>query len=179
MEDVLENWLEIGTIVGSQGLQGEVKVLPNTDFPERFQKKGTRWLKGQGMVELQSIELQRGRYVPHKNLYIVKFAGIDNRNQADDLKGYQIYVPTVDRPTLAPGEFHLLDLIGLTVYLQTTGEAIGVIKSMVWAGNDLLEVQSNTSQKVFLIPFVEEIVPIVNIAEKRVEINPPQGLLDL
>lgn len=183
-----EGWLEIGKIVSPQGLAGELRVYPNTDFPERFLQPGQRWLLRPGETEPQSIELLAGRYIEGKNLYVVEVAGIEDREQAEALRGSRFLVPEGDRPQLAEGEYHVLDLLGLKVFNQPTQEFVGTVVDVISAGNDLLEVklyqpneeQSKAkSQKTVLIPFVNEIVPVVDLAAKRVEIIPPPGLLEL
>lgn len=183
-----EDWLEIGTIVSAQGLKGEVRVYPESDFPERFEKPGERWLLHPKETELRSIELLSGRYIPHKNLYIVKLAGVNDRNQAEELQGSKLMVPASDRPTLEADEYHVLDLVGLEVFNQLNGEKIGVVIDLIPAGNDILLVSPNDSSEAsekgakkteILIPFVQEIVPVVDLANKRIEINPPLGLLEV
>lgn len=183
-----EDWLEIGTIVSAQGLKGEVRVYPESDFPERFEKPGERWLLHPKETEPRSIKLLSGRYIPHKNLYIVKLAGVNDRNQAEELQGCKLMVRASDRPTLEANEYHILDLVGLEVFNQLNGESIGVVKDLIPAGNDLLIVSPNESSVVgepgkrkseILIPFVKEIVPIVDLENKRIEINPPPGLLEI
>lgn len=176
----MDDWLEIGIIVASQGLKGEVRVSSESDFPERFEKSGKRWLQSPDGKSLQEIQLEKGRYVPGKNLYIVKFQGIDERNQADALRGYKILVAKSDRPHLEADEYHVGDLLELEVYNQLTGELIGTVNDIFVAGNDLLEVKLDRDpEKTVLIPFVKEIVPVVNLTAKRLEINPPRGLLEI
>ena len=68
----LDDWLEIGKIVSAQGLTGELRVYPHTDFPERFEEPGKRWLLRPGETELESVELLHGRYIENKNLYVIK-----------------------------------------------------------------------------------------------------------
>ncbi|MGB3203938.1 MAG: ribosome maturation factor RimM [Crinalium sp.] len=182
-------WLEIGTIVAPQGLNGEMRVYPTSDFPERFEEPGTRWLLKPGETEPQPIELLGGYYLAGKNLYVVELAGIENRSQVEELRGYQLMVQQSDRPTLAEDEYHIIDLVGAEVFNQLTGENLGVVISVISAGNDLLEVKphpiSSPHQgkqkpaKNILIPFVKEIVPVVDIVQKRIEINPPPGLLTI
>ncbi|MEB3311229.1 MAG: ribosome maturation factor RimM [Snowella sp.] len=193
-----EEWLEIGIIVAPQGLQGEVRVLSSSDFPERFTQKGTRWLQSPKGETPQAVKLSSGRYLDGKNLYIVKLAEIQNRTQAESLRHYRLLVPASDRLPVEDDEYHVADLIGLEVYDQQTGELIGIVKDVFSAGNDLLEVQltpefmskkstkeqeeietQKVSGKRILVPFVKAIVPIVEINNKRIEINPPTGLLDL
>ncbi len=136
-------WLEIGTIISPQGLDGEVRVYPNSDFPERFEEPGQRWLLRPGQTEPQPIKLLGGRYISSKGLYVVEFAGVKDRNQAEALRGCRLLVRQSDRPALGEDEYHVLDLIGLEVFNQLSGEILGTVVDVIPAGNDLLEVQLN------------------------------------
>ena len=205
-QTVSDEWLEVGTIVSPQGLQGEVKVLSLSDFPERFEKKGQRWLRSPKRETPQLVTLQYGRNIPGKNLYIVKLVEINSREQAETLRNYKLLVPVSDRVPIAKDEYHVADLIDLGVYLQETGELVGHVRDIFSTGHDLLEVELipklipeviletlpemeeaiaeeeivvNKKPKTILIPFVMTIVPVVDIANKRIEITPPAGLLDL
>jgi 16S rRNA processing protein RimM len=170
-------WLEVGKIVAAQGLKGEVRIYPNTDFPERFEQPGTRWLLRPGEQTPEPIELLSGRYVSNKGLYVVQFAGINDRNQAEALRDCRLIVPETDRPPLEEGEFHVIDLLGLVVIDQASQQSIGTVTDVIPAGNDLLEVELTTGKKV-LVPFVEAIVPVVDLEQRRVEITPPPGLIE-
>jgi 16S rRNA processing protein RimM len=176
-----DGWLEIGTIVAAQGLNGEMRVYPDTDFPERFEVPGARWLLRPGFMQPEQIELLSGRYVEGKNLYIIELEGIKNRNQAEEMRGCKLLVSEDDRPELGEDEYHILDLVGLRVFMS--GDFIGTVVNLIPAGNDLLEVelfnQKEGKKKTVLIPFVREIVPVVDIENQRAEITPPEGLLEL
>ncbi|MBE9240110.1 ribosome maturation factor RimM [Synechocystis salina] len=174
-----ENWLEIGTIVAPQGIQGEVRVLSASDFPERFLTKGQRWIRKTAQDTPQPLTLKKGKQIPGKNLYILRFAEITDRNQAEALVNYQLLVPATDRLPLEPGEFHVTDLLGLIVYDHNNGDRLGIVTDFYSAGNDLLGVTLDKSpDKEVLIPFVEAIVPTVELAEQRLEIKTIPGLLD-
>ncbi len=170
-------WMEIGTIVAPQGLKGEVRVYPHSDFPERFEVAGERWLYSNNQAEPESVQLQRGYGLPGKDMYVVKLKAIDNRQQAESLRNKMLVVPAADRLALGAGEYHVADLIDLPVFLQATGEQVGIVKDLVSLGHDLLVVK--TATKEVWIPFVPEIVPVVDMAQRRIEITPPAGLLDL
>ncbi|MDJ0687260.1 MAG: ribosome maturation factor RimM [Xenococcaceae cyanobacterium MO_188.B32] len=207
-EQLKKEWLEIGTIVSPQGLRGELRVYPNSDFPERFLEPGIRWLQHPETGEIESIELLGGRYIPKKNLYIIVIEGIENRDRAEELRNYKILVDQSDRPTLEEDEYHVADLINLEVYHQQTREKIGIVIDVFTAGNDLLEVKlhqqpvvetkpardlSQISRKskrkkqkkpqnkpaTIFIPFVKEIVTVVDIPNNKIEITPPEGLLEI
>ncbi len=173
-----QQWLEIGHIVGPHGLQGEVKVFPDSDFPERFEQPGQRWLLRPGSADPEEIELRHGRYLSKKRLYVVQLAGVTYRDQAEALRGATIMVPISDRPPLASGEFHLLDLVGLTVIDHHKQEIVGTVISIANAGNDLLEIQlKHHPTTTALIPFVKEIVTTVDLQNRQIQIEPPAGLL--
>ncbi len=223
-----QDWLLIGRIVGAHGLNGHVKVYAESDFPERFTKPGDRWLqKPNGEPTL--VRLTSGRYLDGKNQYLVKLAGVDHRDQAEGLRQALLLVPAGDRLSLEPDEFHVGDLIGLTVVMHSDQSVLGTVTNVFTMGHDMLEVTMTSpvispedlaasaaaenaeatklmddalhpstrnkaarklklqvrkktkpeKPKTLLIPFVEEIVPVVNIAAGRIEITPPPGLLDL
>ena len=200
-EQVTNEWLEIGTIVAPQGLRGQLRVSSHTDFPERFEQPGQRWLQCDQKMQPEAVELLAAYQIPGKNLYVIELAGIEDRTQAETLRGCKLLVPSSDRPELEEDEYHVSDLINLEVYNQLIGENIGVIIDVLWAGNDLLEIKlyekyavkevaksetktnkkgKKKQQKVrVFIPFVKEIVPVVDLQAGRIEIAPPPGLLEL
>jgi 16S rRNA processing protein RimM len=187
-----ENWLEIGTIVAPQGLEGELRVLSVSDFPERFQKRGIRGIQGAQGGEIREITLLRGRELPGKNVYVIKLEGVENREQAEALRGYKLWANKLEKPRLKADEYHVSELVNLEVYHHLTGEKIGVVVDIFWAGNDILAVQleanlasvkkkspSPDSAATALVPFVKEIVPLVDLKAARIEIAPPPGLLEI
>jgi 16S rRNA processing protein RimM len=187
-----ENWLEIGTIVAPQGLEGELRVLSVSDFPERFQKRGIRGIQGTQGGEIREITLLRGRELPGKNVYVIKLEGVENREQAQALRGYKLWANKLEKPRLKADEYHVSELVNLEVYHHLTGEKIGVVVDILWAGNDILAVQleanlasvkkkspSSDSGARALVPFVKEIVPLVDLKAARIEIAPPPGLLEI
>jgi len=170
-------WMTIGKIVGAQGLKGELRVNPRSDFPERFTKPGQRWLQRKNEPPV-AIEILGGRQLPGKSLYIIRISKVNDRNAAEALLGTDLVVPSNSRPNLAKNEFHLMDLVGLKVKLNENTIPIGVVKDLLTAGNDLLEIELNEGKQV-LVPFVQAIVPIVNLQEGWILITPPPGLLEL
>ncbi|NOL48081.1 16S rRNA processing protein RimM [Synechococcus sp. MIT S9220] len=173
-----EEWLAVGTVVGAQGLRGELRVNPASDFPERFTKPGPRWLRHKDATP-QAMLLTSGRQLPGRSLFVVRFKGIDSRSAAEALVGQKLLVSSTDRPELEEGEFHLLDLVGLEARLNANDNAVvGTVSDLISGGNDLLEITRPDGRKL-LIPFVEQIVPEVHQTEGWLLITPPPGLLDL
>ena len=173
-----EEWLTVGKIVGVQGLQGELRVNPASDFPERFTTPGPRWLRSRKGGEPTEIKLRKGRQLPGKSLFVVRFDGVNNRSGAEALVGQELLVPADDRPELEEGEFHLLDLIGLEARLSPEGAVVGTVSDLISGGNDLLELTTADGRKL-MIPFVEAIVPDVHLEEGWLLLTPPPGLLEL
>ena len=171
-------WLTVGQIVGAQGLKGDLKINPSSDFPERFLNPGPRWLNGRKGEQPKEVQLQRGRQLPGRSLFVVHLEGIDDRSAAEALVGRKFLVMADDRPELGDGEFHLLDLIGLEVHLDPDGDPIGTVSDLISTGHDLLEI-TRQDGKIQLVPFVEAIVPEVHLKDGWLLLTPPPGLLDL
>jgi 16S rRNA processing protein RimM len=172
-----DDWIVIGKVVAAQGLKGEIRVLSYSDFPERFEKPGRRWLSTSEKDLPRPIEMISGRSLPSKtNVYIVRIEGVSDRTGAEALCNNLLMVEKSDRPKLAPNEFLILDLIGCSVFDQPTGKYLGEVTDIMSAGNDLLEVTKEG--RVALIPFVTEIAPVVDLGQKRIEVLPPTGLVD-
>lgn len=180
-----EDLIEIGTIVAPHGIKGEVKVYPDSDFPERFETPGKRWLKRPNVEELELVTLKKGYYLPGKHRYVLTLKEVTDRNQAEALKKSKLFAPMRDRPQLEEDEYHVSDLIDLKVIDQQTGKLIGTIVDIYAAGNDLLVVQLDKqfaedmgSKHEVLIPFVKALVPIVDIKQEQIEVTLPSGLLE-
>lgn len=183
--------IEIGTIVSPHGIKGEVKVYTDSDFPERFKTPGKRLLKRPNQNRYEWVTLKRGYYLPGKGLYVVSFEEVQDRNEAEALRKSKLFVEKRDRPTLEENEYHFDDLLNLAVIDQETSEKIGHVVDIYVAGNELLVVKLD---KVFLekhfskqfppkhqvlIPFVQNIVPIIDLENGKLELKLPPGLLEL
>lgn len=174
-----DRWLVIGTIVAAHGIQGEIKVLSESDFPERFTNKGKRWLRELSTSQPRPILLKKGRQVPGKNVFVVRLEGIENRNQAEALVSQQLLVSPDNKPTLATDEYYVSDLIGKAVHDKKTQEQIGTVTDFYAVGNDLLAITLTTNpEKTVLVPFVAAIVTGVDLQNNCIELDPPPGLLD-
>ena len=172
-----DDWLPVGKVVGAQGLKGELRINPASEFPERFTEPGARWLKARGKPP-KEIELKSGRQLPGKSVFVVRFEGIDSREAAEALIDQTLMVPADDRPELEEGEYHLLDLVGLEARLSADGEAIGTVSDLISGGNELLELKTPDG-RTLMVPFVEAIVPEVHLDDGWLLITPPAGLLEL
>ena len=175
-----DKWLVVGLITSCHGINGQVKIKSLSDFEERFLKPGIRWLQKENEPP-SKIELSSGFKQPGKETFIIKFQGINNRDDAEQLKKYKILVKTNKLPKLKKEEFHLLELINLKVKTLENNQLkiIGKIINLENEKNNLLVIELYKNKKKVLIPFVKEIVPIVDIKNNFIIVNPPKGLLEL
>ena len=173
-----DDWLMVGKLVGAQGLRGELKLNPASDFPERFTTPGPRWLRSRKGETPTEIQLKSGRQLPGRSLFVLRLQGVNDRAAAEALVGKELLVQADDRPELEDGEFHLLDLVGLEARLAEAGEIVGTVSDLISGGNDLLEIK-RPNGKTLLVPFVDAIVPEVHLDEGWLLLTPPPGLLDL
>ena len=173
-------WLVVGLITSCHGINGQLKVKSLSDFEERFLKPGIRWLQKENEPP-SKVELTSGFKQPGKENFIIKFQGINDRNHADQFRKYKVLVKANKLPNLKKEEFHLLELINLKVKILDNNEykIIGKVINLENEKNNLLVIQLSKNQKKVLIPFVEEIVPLVDVKNNFLIIDPPNGLLEL
>lgn len=111
----------------------------------------------------------------HRNRFLVKFADVDDRETAETLRG-PLYVPASDARPLEAGEFWEHDLQGLEVVHAQTGDVVGTVAHVLEGpAQDLLVLDTPSGER--MVPFVSEIVVAVDVDARRVEIDPPEGLL--
>jgi len=175
-----KEWLTVGLITSCHGINGQVKVKSLSDFEERFLKPGIRWLQQENKPP-SKIELISGFKQPGKETFIVKLQGINTRNHAEQLKKFKILVKTDKLPKLKREEFHFLEHINLEVKTLENNELkiIGKVINLEKEKNNLLVIELFKNQKKVLVPFVKEIVPLIDIKNNFIIINPPNGLLEL
>ncbi len=173
-------WLVVGLITSPHGINGKLKVKSYSDFEERFTKPGIRWIQKEKEIPLE-IELSSGFKQPGKQYFIISLKGINNRNQAENLKEYKILVKVDDIPKLKKEEFHLTELINLKVKILENNKlnVIGKVINLENEKNNLLVIKLLKNNKRVLVPFVKEIIPVVDIENTFLIITPPPGLLEL
>lgn len=182
------DYVVIGEVAKPQGVNGELKVHPFTDWPERFLELTTVYLsspkKGLDKSVISSIveQCERKKVLVedarfHSGCVYLKLQGINSRSDAEQFRGSIIEVPRSDAHKLPDDTYYIFQIIGLKVYLEN-GEMIGkVLDLLSTGGNDVYVVKNEIGQE-FLIPAIKDIVRKINIAEGRLVIRPIPGLLD-
>ena len=175
-----KDWLVIGIITSSHGVDGKLNIKSLSDFKERFTQPGKRWIQ-KNDEEPISYNLTSGFQKPGKESFIISLEGITDRNAADNLKRYKLLVKNNDIPKLKDNEFHLNQLIDLDVKLYVGNEikVVGKVVDLMTENNNLIVIRLNQNNKKVLIPFVKEIVTTIDKKNKYLIIDPPKGLLEL
>jgi len=171
--DSSQDLLAIARVVKPRGIKGEVTCDLLTDFPERFEglEAVTAVMPNNGGTRELTIEehwFQNGRLV-------LKFAGIESMDDAETLRDAEICVSEDEAVELDEGEFFDWQLEGCQV-VTAEGETIGAVTELMrTGGTEILVVKGD---KEYLIPFAESICTEVDIEEKKIIVDPPEGLLE-
>ena len=169
--------LVVGRVVKAHGVTGELVVEVRTDDPDTRFAPGSR-LRARpknGPERIYFVESAR----EHSGRLLVRLTGVADRKAADGLRGNLFLVDTEELPPIDdPDEFYDHQLEGLRV-VTTEGRLVGNVKEVLHtAAAELLSVTSETGAEV-LVPFVSAIVTEVSLANQTIEIDPPDGLLEL
>ena len=164
----------VGRIARAHGRRGEVIVNLETDFPhERFKSGATMYAERDGMLTamtLTTVRFQNGRPV-------VGVQGVETISEAERLAGLQLRVPIEQLARLPPDTFYHHDLIGCEV-VTMNGLVVGTVDAVEGTlGGSRLVVAGSTGE--IQIPLAKDICRTIEVAAKRIVIDPPEGLLDL
>lgn len=169
-------YLKVGRFLGTHGIRGEVRVFPDTDFPEeRFTPGKVLFLQHPSLPSLLSLTIEKSRF--HKQAYLVKFHEWNNINQAEPYKGGTFVVPETDLVAVeeAEGEYYFRDIIGCEV-ITTDGRVVGTVNEILpLPANDVWVVRGE-NRKEILIPYIEDIVKQVDVSKKQIMIEWMEGL---
>lgn len=160
----------VGAILGAFGIKGEVRLKSFCADPAAIADYGPLTSEdGQTVYDLKITG-------PVKGGFGARINGVQYRDQAEDLKGTSLFVLRNALPNLPDDEFYHSDLIGLTV-LDTGGEKIGKIMGVnEYGAGDFLEISSPMEKNPVLMPFTKAAVPTVDLASRKVIIDPPLGV---
>jgi len=174
-----EKWFTVGKLVNTHGIRGEVKVWPQTDFPEvRFAKGSKLTLIDEEKGGRLEVEIVGARL--QKNVYVVKLKGFDNINDVEKYKGWTLKVSENDLVDLAEDEYYYHEIIGCAVVTED-GEELGTVAEILSPGaNDVWVVQGkggNGRPKEILLPVIDEVLRKVDVANKTITVHLLEGLI--
>jgi 16S rRNA processing protein RimM len=168
--------LVVGRIIRPHGVRGELAVEVRTDDPDLRLAPGA--VLATEPEAAGPLTVTQARW--HSGRLLLSFDGVTDRDQADQLRGVMLVVDSADLEDVAdPDEFRDHQLIGLAV-IGPGGEHVGEVADVLHHGQDLLVVAGSGTRAgaEIMVPFVAELVPVVDLEAGRLVIDPPAGLLD-
>jgi 16S rRNA processing protein RimM len=177
-------------VLRPQGRRGEVLAELHTDFPQRFNER--RQLSGLA-ADGNRRELWLEEHWFHKGGVVLKFAGVENISDAAQLAGLELQVPSDERAKLEAGAAYISEIVGCEVWTTRAGkqQLLGTVTEVQFGAGDapLLVIRKPTlspteggkggAPKEMLVPYAAEFVTAANFTERRIEMQLPEGLLEL
>lgn len=164
----------LGRVAKTHGIRGQLSIAGDADSSETLTKLRTVLLKGPG-GELQSFQV--ASISGHGRRYLVKLAGIDHIDQAQQLVGHEVCVRREELPPLPDDEYYWFDLIGLRA-VTVDGRELGSVAEIFATGsNDVYVIRG--AGREFLIPAIAHVVVAIDPTAGTMTIDPLEGLLDL
>ncbi|MCL5256723.1 MAG: ribosome maturation factor RimM [Chloroflexi bacterium] len=162
-------YLLVGEVAGIFGTQGEIKLSPETEFPERFRPGSHIWV---GPEKTKYCVQSARRHRPH---ILLKLEGIDGVEKAEALRGASVFVPTEEAVPLEEGAYYHYQIIGLQVMTQQGDDLGRVTDILVTGSNDVYVVMGKQGE--ILIPATREVVKSISPDTGVMVVEPLAGLL--
>ena len=156
----MENMLTIGTILKPQGIRGEVKIKPYTDYAEDFNGIKRIFLDGEEMKVL-SVRIGAGAV-------FMGLKGVPDRNAAELLRGKDVLIPREEAPDPGEGRYYIADLLGSEV-IGDTGEILGVLKDIRQAATDIYTLEKEGKEIMF--PAVKGVITDLDLENKKITVD--------
>lgn len=165
----LNNYTIVGQIINTRGIKGELKLLPLSTNNNRFKKLNKVFI-GEDLIPQTVKKVQIT-----DNFVYITFEGLDNINDVERYKSCYLYVSDEDRVELEEGEYFIFDIIGCKVF-DTQDNYIGEVVDLIEnPANDIYVIQG---EKQYLVPQVSEFVKEIKVKEKKIIIDPIEGMID-
>ncbi len=163
----------VGVIAKVFGVKGEVKVHSYSRSYDEFEKLDSVLA---GKSEDKAVERKIEKVSPRGNDIYIKFQDVNDRNASEALVGHFLFVEETARKRLAPGEFFVDDIIGMSV-CDSRKKMLGVVRDVVrYPAQDVYLVKTGRSE--VMVPAVRDIICDVDVKNRTIMIDPPEGLFD-
>lgn len=160
----------IGVITSVHGVKGYVKIRTFTNKPSDV-------TTFQNVFDEAGNNYKVSVVFPKKDYLIASLDGINNRNQAEPLRNTKLYIKRSELPTPKNNEFYHADLVGMEARSHD-GSKFGIVKNVVnFGAGDILEIYDVTSEKVVYYPFKKQYVPVIDIVERYITVNPLEEVI--
>lgn len=166
-----KEYLEIGEIVATHGIHGDMRLYPWCDDGD-INKAKKMYLDDKGTYEFEVTYVK-----PHKNIYLLKFKDIDTPESARQFIGKTVYMNRKDIP-IKKGEYFIQDLIGLDVYDEKSEKKFGILYDVANTGaNDIYDIKDDNGMETW-IPAIPQVIKKVDLDNNKMYIFPMKGLFD-
>ena len=165
--------LEIGQIVNTFGIKGEVKVKPFTDDIKRFDK--LKKINIEQKNSKKEYEIENIKY--HKDMVILKLGGIDQIEQAELLRNSYLKIDRNEEEPLEENTYYIVELLGLSVYTEE-GILLGILDDIYNTGSNDIYVVKDSLGKQTLLPAIQDVIKEIDIENQKIIVHVMKGLLD-
>ncbi len=169
---MMQEYLEIGVVVGAHGVHGELRVHPSCDSPSFFKDFSVLYRDAEGQKPVRVLHVRE-----HKNLALLQLEGVDSVETAERLRNKPLFFRRAD-VRLEEGRYFISDLIGCEVYdAEDSGLCYGKLSDVSQPGaNDVWHIRTPDNKEI-LIPVIDDVVKRVDITGRRIEIVMLPGLM--
>ena len=161
----------IAQIGAAHGIRGEVRLRAFTADPLSVARYGALEAENGQRIEIEAVR-------PAKDVLVARLKGITDRNAAERLTSLRLYVARDRLPEPAADEFYHADLVGLAA-ATADGASVGTVKAVHnFGAGDIVEIEPAGGGATLMLPFTEAVVPVIDIAGKRIIVDPPKESAD-
>lgn len=168
----MQKYFEVGQIVNTFGIKGDVKVKPFTDDVERFEELKKVYICKK--EKLEEVEIEQVKY--HKDMVLLKLKGIDNMNEAEKLKGLYLKIDRKNAKKLPKDTYFIADLLGLEVY-SDENEYLGKVDDIFPTGANDVYVVKDENGKQLLLPGTSEVIKEIDLEKEKIIVHLLKGLV--
>ncbi|MBQ4527670.1 MAG: 16S rRNA processing protein RimM [Clostridia bacterium] len=165
----MEKLIDVGQIVNTHGLRGEIKVSPRTDYPEFFEEISGVYTEDGTYYKITGIKY-------HKNTVILKLRGINTVEEAEAMRREVLYVPKSIFDELPDGTYLIADIIGLEV--RDDSCVYGKVTDVFQTGSNDVYTVEKTGDDILYLPALKSVIREINIDEGYILVTIPEGLID-
>lgn len=170
-----EDRVVIAEILRSRGNKGEVLGRSQTDVPGRLENLKAAQVR---LSDGSDVAVEIESSWPHRSEWVFKFIGVNSISEAERFARSELWIPRPERGELPEGGYFQSDLMGCLLSDRETGEPIGPVTGWQHFGaSPLLEVEH--AGRTVLVPFVDAICQVVDLENRKILVELPEGLLDL
>lgn len=167
----MQEYFEVGQIVNTFGIKGQLKVKPFTDDMERFEELKTVYICKKN--EMKKVEIEDVKY--NKQCVLLKVKGIEDLTQAEKYKGLFLKIDRKDAKKLPKDTYFVADILGLEVYTDE-GELLGKVDDIFPTGaNDVYVVKDELGKQI-LLPSIPEVLKEIDLEKGKVIVHLIEGL---